>query len=62
LVELKLASGMTGGLHRLKDITDVIALIETLKLPHDFAERLNPYVRDRYLEIWNDLQEPPREP
>lgn len=62
LVELKLASGMTGGLHRLKDITDVIALIETLELSRDLAESLNPYVRDKYLELWNDLQEPPREP
>ena len=28
LVELKLASGMTGGIHRMKDFADVIALIE----------------------------------
>jgi Nucleotidyl transferase AbiEii toxin, Type IV TA system len=58
LVELKLASGMTGGLHRLKDFADVIELIKVLKLPADFADQLNPYVRDRYAEIWSGLQEP----
>jgi hypothetical protein len=58
LVELKLASGMTGGLHRLKDFADVIELIKILNLPADFADQLNPYVRDRYAEIWSGLQEP----
>jgi hypothetical protein len=59
LVELKLASGMTGGLHRAKDFTDVIALIETLKLPAGFADELNPYVRDKYLEILQGVQDSP---
>ena len=58
LVELKLASGMTGGVHRQKDITDVIELIKALKLPGDFAEKLNPYVRGRFIEIWTELQGP----
>ncbi|WP_435018117.1 hypothetical protein TA3x_000062 [Tundrisphaera sp. TA3] len=58
LVELKLASGMTGGMHRLKDFADVIELIKIRALPAEFAEQLNPYVRDRYLEIWHGLQEP----
>lgn len=62
LVELKLASGMTGGLHRMKDLTDVIAIINALKLPAEYADRLNPFVRDKYLELWNGLQEPPVEP
>ncbi len=63
LVELKLASGMTGGMHRQKDITDVIELVKVLKLPADFAEKLNPYVRDRFNEIWTGLQEStPSEP
>ena len=52
LVELKLASGMTGGLHRLKDLADVIELIKVLGLPADFGDQLNPYVRDKYAEIW----------
>jgi Uncharacterised nucleotidyltransferase len=62
LVELKLASGMTGGLHRQKDITDVIELIKALNLSADFAERLNPYVRDHFTELWAGLQGPDREP
>jgi hypothetical protein len=59
LVELKLASGMTGGIHRMKDFTDAIALIETLKLPVEFADELNPYVRDKYLELWQGIQDSP---
>ena len=59
LVELKLASGMTGGIHRMKDFTDVVALIETLHLAAEFAEELNPYVRDKYLELWRGIQESP---
>lgn len=59
LIELKLASGMTGGLHRMKDFTDVIALIETLKLPAEFANELNPYVRDKYLELWQGIRDSP---
>jgi hypothetical protein len=63
LVELKLASGMTGGMHRIKDFADVIELIKILKLPADFASQLNPYVQDRFAEIWTGLQEPtPLEP
>jgi hypothetical protein len=58
LVELKLASGMTGGMHRQKDITDIIELVKALNLPADFADKLNPYVRDRFTEIWTGLQEP----
>jgi hypothetical protein len=59
LVELKLASGMTGGLHRLKDFADVIALIETLGLSTEFADQLNPYVRDKYLELWQGIRDSP---
>jgi hypothetical protein len=62
LIELKLASGMTGGGHRLKDFADVNELITILKLPADFAEQLNPYVRDRYAELWASVQNPAREP
>ena len=62
LVELKLASGMTGGLHRLKDFADVIALIETLGLAAEFADQLNPYVRDKYLELWHGIRDSPLGP
>jgi len=58
LVELKLASGMTN-LARLKDLADVIELIKILGLSPEFAEQLNPYVRDKYLELWQGIQESP---
>ena len=59
LVELKLASGMTGGIHRLKDFTDVVQLIESRRLPADFADQLNPDVRDKYLELWQGIRDSP---
>jgi hypothetical protein len=62
LVELKLASGMTGGIHRLKDITDVVELIKVVDLPADFAEKLNPFVRDRFIEIWTEVKASNYEP
>jgi hypothetical protein len=53
LVELKLASGMTGA-GRRKDLADVLELIKVLSLPERFSERLNPFVRGQYLELWNE--------
>ena len=50
LMELKLASGMSS-LTRLKDLGDVIELIKIRKLGEDFADKLNPYVREKYLEL-----------
>lgn len=51
LVELKIASGMTDP-GRLKDLADVQELIKVLGLPPGFAEELDPYVRAKYLELW----------
>jgi hypothetical protein len=51
LVELKLASGMTGS-DRMKDLADVQELIKVLSLPADLEEQLSPYVRTRYRELW----------
>ena len=51
LVELKLASGMTAP-DRLKDLADVQELIKACHLDADFANRLDPYVRDEYLKLW----------
>lgn len=51
LVELKLASGMTNP-GRLKDLADVQELIRCLRLPADFAEKLNPFVREQYAGLW----------
>jgi hypothetical protein len=62
LVELKLASGMTGGLSRLKDFADVIQLITSKKLPREFVEGLNPYVREKFLELWDGTEGTEREP
>jgi hypothetical protein len=56
LVELKLASGMTGGVARLKDLADVVSLIGTLRLPLEFSQQLNPYVRPKYEELWRGLE------
>jgi len=50
LIELKLASGMTGA-GRLQDLADVQRLAEVHHLGEDFAQRLNPYVRKKFLEI-----------
>jgi len=50
LVELKLASGMTAP-GRLKDLADVQELIRLLHLPADFAEQLQPYVREKFNEL-----------
>ena len=50
LIELKLASGISAP-DRLKDLADVQELIKIRKLGADFAERLNPYVRAKYLEL-----------
>jgi hypothetical protein len=51
LLQLKLASGMTHT-GRLKDLADVQELIKNLKLPIDFADQLDPFVREKYREIW----------
>jgi hypothetical protein len=59
LVELKLASGMTGGINRMKDLTDVVELTKTTGLSSGFAGQLNPYVREKYLELWRGIQESP---
>ena len=55
LVELKLASGMTNP-GRLKDLADVQELIRVLHLPPEFGEKLNPYVREKFAELWRSIQ------
>ena len=50
LIELKLASGMTAP-DRLKDLADVQELIKIRGLSSEFAAKLNPYVRGKYLEL-----------
>ncbi len=50
LIQLKLASGMTNP-GRLRDLADVQELIRVLKLPDAFAEKLHPYVREKFVEL-----------
>jgi hypothetical protein len=54
LIELKLASGTTPG--RRRDLADVQELIRILKLPADFAARVDASVRDLYAELWAEVQ------
>jgi hypothetical protein len=51
LIELKLASGMTAPA-RLRDLADVLELVKTLKLPLDLAKKLNPFVQEKFRELW----------
>ena len=60
LVELKLASGLSAP-HRLKDLADVQELIVRLKLPLDFAEKIEASVRDEYRSLWETAQAIPPE-
>jgi hypothetical protein len=54
LVELKLASGMTGS-GRLKDLADVQELIRARALPRGFSEKLHEYVQAKFIELWEDV-------
>lgn len=51
LVELKLASGLSSP-DRAKDIGDVQEMIKVLSLPMSFVDNLNPYVQDKYRDLW----------
>ncbi len=57
LVEMKLASGMTAP-HRLHDLADVLRLIRQAELPRDLSAQLDPYVREKFLELWLAAQHP----
>jgi hypothetical protein len=50
LVELKLASGVTAP-DRLKDLADVQELIRIKGLDEEYADGLDPSVRERFLEL-----------
>jgi len=55
LIELKLASGMTAP-DRLRDLADVQELIKIRALQKDFVDRLDPYVRDKFLELCESVE------
>lgn len=56
LINLKLASGMTDP-GRLKDLADVQELIRLKDLDTSFAEQLHPYVRAKFLELHQGVQQ-----
>ncbi len=50
-----LASGMTNP-GRVKDLGDAQELIRLFRLPADFTRELNPFVHEKYLELWKGVQ------
>jgi hypothetical protein len=53
--------------HRLRDLADVLELIRSARLPAEFAQsgpstswgarrQIDPSVRDKYRELWQDAQ------
>ncbi len=59
LIELKLASGMSAP-DRLRVLADVQEMIRLKKLGAEFADKLNPYVREKFLELYRAV-DPARE-
>jgi hypothetical protein len=57
LIELKLASGMTAP-DRPRDLDDVIQLVRANQLPRTFGASLDPWVRDKFDELWGYAQIP----
>lgn len=55
LLQMKLASGMTAA-HRPRDLDDVIQLIRANQLAIEYADRLPPYVREKYADLWTLAQ------
>jgi hypothetical protein len=51
-IELKLASGMVAA-HRLKDLADVQELIRSARLPRALTDTLHPWVRAKFLELFD---------
>lgn len=54
-IELKLASGMVAP-HRAKDLVDIQELIRSAGLARSVAEDLDPWVRAKFLELWDLAQ------
>jgi len=52
LIELKLASGLSAPHRQLIDLADVQRLIETLDLPRELSEHLDPSVRAEFERLW----------
>jgi hypothetical protein len=56
-IELKLASGMVAP-HRAKDLVDIQELIKSAALPVTVSDDLHPWVRAKFLELWQLAQTP----
>ena len=54
-IELKLASGMVAA-HRGKDLVDIQELIKSAGLARSVADDLHPWVRAKFLELWELAQ------
>jgi hypothetical protein len=54
-IELKLASGMVAP-HRAKDLVDVQELIKSAALPRNVSLQLDPWVRQKFVELWDLAQ------
>lgn len=54
-IELKLASGMVAP-HRGKDLVDIQELIRSAGLARETAAELHPWVREKFLELWELAQ------
>jgi hypothetical protein len=46
---------------RARDLVDVQELIDVLGLPEIFADQLDPFVHEKYRELWRVVQENPNE-
>jgi hypothetical protein len=57
LLEFELAAGMHLG--RLKFLGDAQRILETLDLPEDFAAQLDPFVQEKYKELWTVVHSNP---
>lgn len=55
LLTLKIASGMTAP-HRLQDLADAIQLIRINAIPQEYANQLDPFVREKFIELWQSAQ------
>ena len=44
--------------HRMQDLSDVLRLIHVARIPRELSDQLNPYVRAKFLELWELAQHP----
>ena len=47
--------------HRLRDLADVLEVIRVLGLSREFADKLHPWVRAKFAELWEAAQAPEEE-